>query len=135
MKLNFVEISYFLKWLRRPSHGIERRYTVRVADEASKVYNEIYDKREKILDKYIQKDKEGKPEMEKDGKLFKIKKGKDEVAKKEVTALIDDEFEIAIDKKYLNVLYSFLDKYPFDMEEEEGRMYDTVMSKLEKVKK
>lgn len=141
MKISNTNVQYLYNWLNLQLHGDQARARNKFAAIIEKQYIDSLSGRTEILIKHSEKDKKTKePIMEKNLKgelIYKMSEKVLEKAKEEMNKFLDKvtTYELTKNEKQLvKIIVKILTDAKLPLDIATGKIYDEVMTELEKVK-
>lgn len=132
MKLSNNDIGNLYKWLAGPMHGEELRARTKFINLIEPIHNTVQDKRVELLEAYADQDKDKKAIIE--NGMYKINPENQVSYIKEFDAYLKKDSGVKMTKQEFRPIYEILRKSTKDMDVEQGKEYDKVMSAFEALK-
>lgn len=132
MKITYQDISYIYKWLNVPLHGEELRNRNKFIGIIEPLKEEADNKRIEILESHSDKDADGKAIIE-EGQ-YKIPEDKKGLVFDELAKFLDGETPLKVtddNKAYFISARDILKKSTKDMDIEQGKVYDRILTEFE----
>lgn len=131
MKLTFNDVGNLYKWLSGPMHGDELRSRTQFINLIETKKNEGEEKRVTLLEEYADKDEAGKAIIE--NGMYKIGVENQVSYIKEFGEFLNGDTGLEVEKKLAKAIYNILKKSTKDMDIEQGKEYDKLMSAFEAI--
>lgn len=128
MKLTNQNIWHMVIWLNKPMHGDDMRIRNEFFSVVSAQYQSLLDGRTEILEKFADKDKDGKPVIE--NETYKISPDKKSAYSTAIDSFMATEAEFPEDKKLGRKVVALLEKQNIDLGIDEGKKYLELLERL-----
>lgn len=129
MKLSFNDVGNLYRWLSGPMHGEELRTRTKFINFIEEKKNEGENKRNELLSEYADKDESGKAIIE--NGMYKIGVENQISYIKEFGEFLNGDTGLKVEKTLGKGIYAILKKSTKDMDIEQGKEYDKIMSAFE----